>query len=98
MAFNISENASGITFAVQVAPRSRKDEIIGLQGDALKVRVTAPPVEGAANEALCRFLAKALGTPKSHVEVVAGASSRRKVVAVAGITAMTARARLLGEG
>ena len=97
MPFSVSERESGITFAVQVVPRSRKNEVVGLQGDALKVRVTAPPVDGAANKALCQFLAKALGVPKGRVEIVAGASSRHKVVAVTGITAEQARERLLGH-
>jgi len=75
-----------VTFPVQVVPRASKDEIAGIHGDALKVRLTAPPVEGRANEALIAFLAQRLGVRKSQVEIVAGATSRRKMVRVTGLS------------
>lgn len=86
----------GVTFAVQVTPRARRNEIAGMQGDALKVKLTAPPVQGAANAALCEFLADLLGVRKSAVTLLAGQTSRRKVVRVQGVTADQVRRRLLG--
>ena len=89
---------SGVRFVVQVQPRASRTEVVGVHGDALKVRVAAPPVDGAANEELSRYLAKQLGVAASAVQVVGGATGRRKIVEVAGITAEEARTRLLGEG
>ena len=76
----------GVTLVVQVTPRSRKNEIVGADGQALRVKLTAPPVGGAANAALCDFLARALGVRKRAVTLVAGQSSRHKVVRVEGVT------------
>ena len=84
----------GVTLAVRVTPRARRNEIAGVAGDALKVKLNAPPVEGAANAALCDFLAEQLGVRKSAVTLVMGQTSRRKVVRVNGVTAEQARARL----
>ncbi len=67
---------------VYVQPRASRDGIAGRHGDALKIRLTAPPVDGAANEALCRFLAKACGVAKSAVTVESGDASRRKTVRI----------------
>ena len=88
---------SGVRFAVQVQPRASRTEIVGVHGDALKVRVAAPPVDGAANEELSRHLAKQLGIAASAVQVVGGATGRRKIVQVEGITTDQARTRLLGK-
>lgn len=82
----------GVTFAVRVTPRARKNEIVGVQGDALKVKLAAPPVEGAANAALCAFLAQELGVRQSAVTLMAGQTSRRKVVRAEGVTADQVRA------
>lgn len=70
---------------VRVQPRARRDEIVGERGGAVVIRLTAPPVEGKANAALVAFLAKAAGVPRSHVEIVRGASARDKVVRVQGV-------------
>jgi hypothetical protein len=83
----ITEVEGGVTFAVRVVPQASRSEIAGIHGDALKIRVTAPPVEGRANEALVAFLAKRLGVRKSQVEIVAGATSRRKTIHVIGLLA-----------
>ena len=91
-----TEAAGSVTFAVRVVPRASKDEIVGVHGDALKVRLTAPPVEGRANEALIAFLAKRLGVRKGQVEIVAGATSRRKMIHVIGLSAQEVEERLLG--
>lgn len=74
------------TVAVHVQPRASRDGVAGLAGEAVRIRLTAPPVDDRANEALVRFLSQALGVPRSRVEVVAGRSGRRKIVRVAGIS------------
>jgi uncharacterized protein (TIGR00251 family) len=73
--------------SVVVSPGARSSEVIGAHGDGWKVRVAAPAEGGRANAALCRLLADALGVPAAGVRVVAGASSRRKLVEVAGLDA-----------
>jgi uncharacterized protein (TIGR00251 family) len=80
-----------------VQPRASRTEVAGVLGDQLRVRLTAPPVDGAANEALVRFLAERLGVPRSAVRLVSGEAGRSKVVAVDGIGMSEARARLLSE-
>jgi uncharacterized protein (TIGR00251 family) len=75
-----------------VQPRATRSEIVGLHGAALKVRLQAPPVDGAANEALVTLLAERLGVPRRAVRVVAGASSRAKTVEVEGTTEDAVRA------
>jgi uncharacterized protein (TIGR00251 family) len=92
----ITEAKGGVTFAVRVVPRASRNEIVGVHGDALKVRLTAPPVEGRANEALVAFLAQRLGVRKSQVEIVAGATSRHKMIRVTGLLVQEMRERLLG--
>ena len=87
----------GTAFAVRVIPRAQKDAIQGEIGDALKVRLCAPPVDGAANAALVAFLAEKAGVPRSRVRIVAGATGRNKRVAIDGIAPDAAEARLLGK-
>jgi len=82
---DITANKQGSLIAVKVVPRASRDELAGELDGALKVRLTAPPVDGAANRALIAFLAKHLGVAKSAVTVVAGQQSRGKRVAVAGL-------------
>ena len=86
--------SSGATFAIKVHPRAKKNGITGEVGDALKVDLTAPPVDGKANAACIEFLAKFLKVPRSSVTIAAGLSSRNKVIRVAGLTAEELRARL----
>ncbi len=76
----------GVTLSVRVTPRARKNEVAGIQAGALKVKLAAPPVEGAANAALCVFLAEQLGVRKAAVTLIAGQTSRLKVVRVEGVT------------
>ena len=78
--------------SVHVQPRATRSEIVGLHGAALKVRLQAPPVDGAANEALVALLAERLGVARRSVRVVAGASSRAKTVEVDGTTEDAVRA------
>lgn len=82
---------------LRVQPRSPVNRVGGVQGEALKVHLTAPPVEGQANEALIRFLADRLGVPRASVRLLAGQSSRHKVVRVEGVTGLAVRERL-GDG
>jgi len=90
----IREISGGVTFAVRIHPRARKDAITGELGDALKVSLTAPPVEGKANEACIEFFAKLLKVPRSSITIAAGQASRNKVIRVAGLTAQQVRDRL----
>jgi len=83
--FGIESTPGGVSIRVYVATRSSANRAIGEHDGALKVALTAPPVEGAANKALVEFLAKTLCVPKSAVTLVAGHTSRHKVVEVAGI-------------
>jgi uncharacterized protein (TIGR00251 family) len=82
------------TLHVHLTPRSARDEVLDLQDDVLRARVTAPPVEGRANEALLRLLAGALGVPKSGLRIVRGQRSREKLVAIEGLDAAEVRRRL----
>jgi uncharacterized protein len=82
----IDKSDSGIVFKVRVQPKSAKNEIRGVMGDALGIKVTSLPIEGRANRACIDFLARELGVRKSHVEIIAGHKSRIKVVRVRGIT------------
>jgi uncharacterized protein (TIGR00251 family) len=79
---------------VKIHPRAKKNAITGEVGDALKLALTAPPVEGRANEACMEFLAELLRVPRSSVTIAAGQSSRNKVIRVAGLSAAEVRARL----
>lgn len=83
---------------VRLTPKASRDEIVGWQDGRLRVRVSAPPVDGRANEALTRMLAKALGVPKSAVGVVSGLKSRDKVVGIGGMDRDEAVARLSAAG
>lgn len=75
----------GVRFPVRVQPRASRTEVVGLYGDALKIRLGAPPVDGAANLELVRFVAKRLGVARSAVRIVRGESTRNKVVEVDGV-------------
>jgi uncharacterized protein len=79
---------------LRVQPRASRDEVAGVAGDIIRVRLTAPPVEGAANQALVRFLAARLDVPRSAVTLVSGHTGRTKVVEVAGLSAQEASRRL----
>jgi uncharacterized protein (TIGR00251 family) len=79
---------------VRVAPRSSRDAILGAHDDALKVALTAPPVEGEANAALCAFIAKRVGVAKRDVSIVRGEHGRAKTLFVRGISEAVLRARL----
>jgi uncharacterized protein (TIGR00251 family) len=90
----VRDSAQGATFAIRVHPRAKKNAVAGEIGDALKLSLTAPPVEGKANEACIRFLAEVLGVPRSSVTIVAGETSRQKVVRVSCLSADQVRERI----
>jgi uncharacterized protein (TIGR00251 family) len=92
--FKISSAEGGAAFPVRVVPRASKNEISGRQGEAVKIRLTAPPVEGAANEALIGFLSEVLGVRKSQIEILSGHASRDKLVCVVGLLPNEVEARL----
>ncbi len=92
----IKETAEGVQFAVRVVPGASKNGVAGIQDDALKVRLTAPAVEGKANRACVDFLAGLLGVRRSALAIAAGEKSRKKTVSVEGITRMALEARLKG--
>jgi uncharacterized protein (TIGR00251 family) len=94
MALDVRDTPEGLTLRVRVQPRASRDRLGGERDGALVVRLTAPPVEGKANEALARFLGRALGVPPSAVRVVQGATGREKRVAIAGVSAAAALERL----
>ena len=79
--------SSSIRIAVYVQPNAKRTEIAGRHGSDLKIRVAAPPIDQAANEALLAFVAQRLGVRQRHVRVISGATSRRKVLEIEGITA-----------
>lgn len=79
---------------IKAVPNAPRSEIIGWMGTALKVRLHAPPVDGKANDELCRFLAETLGLPKGAVTLDRGASNRKKMVVISGLSAEELPARL----
>ncbi|HEY7099918.1 MAG TPA: DUF167 domain-containing protein [Terriglobales bacterium] len=90
----IHENAAGVAFSIKVHPRARKNAITGQLGDVLKVALTAPPVEGKANQACIEFLANLLNVPRSSITIAAGQHSRNKVIQIRGLTSRELARRL----
>lgn len=85
-ALRIRRTDRGVVISVRVQPRSSRNEIVGVLGESLKVRVTAPPVDGAANEALIDLLKSTFRIPSTAITIVSGSSSRTKIVELAGVT------------
>ena len=83
---DLIENDTSITFPVRVIPRSSKTEIVGECDGMLKIKLKSPPVNGAANDELIRFLSKLFGIPKANIEIVSGEASHSKRIRVSGIT------------
>jgi uncharacterized protein (TIGR00251 family) len=83
----VQQQGDAVTFAIKVHPGAKRERISGVLGDALKVELTAPPVDGRANEACIRFFADLFNVPRSSVTIASGASSRNKVIRVIGISA-----------
>ena len=86
--------ANGVTFAVKVHPRAKKNAITGELGDVLKVSLTAPPIDRKANQACIEFFAKLLKVPRSSVTIASGQSSHQKVIRVIGLSAEEVRKRV----
>lgn len=82
----LEEKNGYIYIHIHVQPRASKNEVVGIHGDSLKVRLTSPPVEGAANSLLVEFMAKKLGIAKSMIEIVSGEKSRHKTLRVEGLS------------
>ncbi len=87
-------SSSGVTFAVRVHPRAKKNALNGEIGDTLKVSLTSPPVDDRANQACIEFFAKFLKVPRPSVTIASGQTSRNKVICVAGVTGQYIRDRL----
>jgi uncharacterized protein (TIGR00251 family) len=93
----LQETRDGVILRVKVQPRASRDEVTGAHGDALKVRIAAPPVAGAANVHLVTILAKKLGVSRGQLELRTGFTSRLKSIAIQGISAAEVRRRLEGD-
>ena len=93
----ITAQPDGVTLAIKLQPRASKNEITDAHGAELRIKVTAPPVDAAANEALLRLLADTLDCPRSKVELIRGKTSRQKVVKIYGMLAADVARRLAGE-
>ena len=93
--YPLVRSKEGWLLDVHVQPRASRDEVVGVHGDALKIRLCAPPVEGKANDALIAFLAELLGVPRRELAICSGATARRKTVRLPNMAA-DALARALG--
>jgi uncharacterized protein (TIGR00251 family) len=82
----INPTGDGVSFAVKVHPRARRERISGVLGEALKLEITEPAIEGRANQACIRFFAEFLKVPRSSVTIAAGNSNRNKVIRIAGVS------------
>jgi uncharacterized protein len=92
--FAIQKYEGGVSFAVKIHPRAKKNAITGELGEALKVSLTAPPLDGRANDACIEFFAKLLNVPRSSVTIASGHTSRNKVIRVLGLSAEELRKRI----
>ncbi len=93
---DLQEKDGAVTLRVRVQPRASRDGVAGEHNGALKLRISAPPVNGKANEACRRLIATLVGVSPSSVEIIAGESSKDKLIRVHNVSAERVRARLLG--
>ena len=94
--FNLHDGVKGAALAIRVTPRASKNEISEIRSDGtVRIRLTAPPLEGKANEALLSFLSEILDVPRSKIEIVACETGRDKLVSILGLDAETVHARIL---
>ncbi|MGH9885494.1 MAG: DUF167 domain-containing protein [bacterium] len=84
---SVHESNGRVRFSVRVQPRASRSEVVGLYGSALKIRLAAPPVDGAANDELVKFLSNLFAVPRRAIMILAGEASRSKIVEIEGITA-----------
>lgn len=95
MAFTVRDTAQGAQFALRVQPRASRNAIAGVLGEAVKLAITAPPVDGKANQAVVEYLAELFQVSKSSIAIVSGETGRNKLIAVRGLNADQVR-RALG--
>jgi len=91
VAFTVRDTAQGAQFALRVQPRASRNAVAGVIGDAIKLAITAPPVDGKANQAVIEFLADLFRVSKSSVVIVSGESGRNKLIAIRGMSAEQVR-------
>ena len=94
----LKQTVQGVTFSVKVQPRARKNAITGTVGDALKVALTAPPVQGKANDAVISFFADFFDIPRSSVTIASGPTSRLKIIRISGASRQDLEQRLRESG
>jgi uncharacterized protein (TIGR00251 family) len=87
VAFTVRDTANGAQFALRVQPRASRNAIVGTMGDAVKLAITAPPVDGKANHAVVEYLSDLFRVPKSSIVIVSGETGRNKLIAVRGMRA-----------
>jgi uncharacterized protein len=90
----LTAQGNTITFAVRVQPRASQTRLVGELDGALKIRLAAPPVDGAANEELIRWLARFFAVPRNQVEIISGATAKQKLIRVSGIQPASAERKL----
>jgi len=96
--FRLHNGQIGAALAVRITPRSKKNEIVEILNDGtVKIRLTAPPVEGKANDALIAFLSDVIGVPRSQIDIIAGATGREKLVSILNLDATTVHQRILAH-
>ena len=96
--YHLHDGKKGSAIAVRVTPRASRNEIVEIQSDGtVKIHLTAPAHEGKANEELIKFLADVLGAPKTHIDIVAGATGRDKLISVIGMNADEVNDRIIGH-
>ena len=91
MSARVTESAGRVRFSVRVQPRASKSELAGEYGDAIRIRLTAPPVDGAANEELVSFLSSIFAVARKSVRILAGETARSKLIEIEGITERAVR-------
>jgi uncharacterized protein (TIGR00251 family) len=87
VAFTVRDTANGAQFALRVQPRASRNAIVGVIGDAVKLAITAPPVDGKANQAVVEYLSDLFRVPKSNIVIVSGETGRNKLIAIRGMRA-----------
>jgi hypothetical protein len=87
MAFTVRDTAHGAQFALRVQPRASRNAFAGVMGDAIKLAITAPPVDGKANQAVIEYLSDFFRVPKSSITIVSGETGRNKLIAIRGMSA-----------
>ena len=96
--YHLHNGQRGAALAVRITPRSSKNEIVEILNDGtVKIRLTAPPVEGKANDALIAFLSDVIDVPRSHIDIIAGATGRDKLVSILNMDAETVHRRILAH-